>query len=483
MSRELGDDHKPSRDGTASANRWGPGGDDLSFRQQLVAEPAALPDAIDPVDPDQIVGTDGTDANNALSSLSMISDPVDFDPFSEPGNGTAVHLPSPSFADIEKAKLAIAVTQQRYREDQRRSRLRRDAFEAGAEAVDRPGRIIAATSDTIETYQRRGRSLFARYRREMANRLEMDDLDPLDFAIWLEGVRPFWDDATWRGNRQAADAFIRTVPHYNLEEALAVVQSIRGNQSPFVTAPSSETSVASRMEYAHFRKILNALRLQSRSEIVGWTEDWILAGIHVGLHPDEWRLTDIEHRPDHPQGEKFWLHVFNARVFSTSHVGSFRTIDLSNLSVDTRGAVERLVKLARGWTLDGTFVLRKSEVSKLLIETADTLFSMKLHYTLESLHHQFVANMKTIYRHEEVSALIGEMFVGDRASNYRNRRRAWDSDYIEVPVPLEMDVSRFRRSLAIFRERRSLRALREQYHRQKKDAILRKQNPAEPESW
>jgi hypothetical protein len=450
MSRELGDDHKPSGDDTASANQLRVDGDAF--------------------------------------------DAVEFDPFPEPRNWTGTHLPSPKFADIEKAKLAIAATQQRYRQDQRRSRLRREAFEAGAEAVDRIGRISTATPATIETYQHRGRSLFARYKHEMANRLEMDDLDPLDFVIWLEGVRPFWNDATWRGNRQAADAFIRTIPHHNLDKALAVLQSIRGNQQPFANdpssepslpnAPSSETAIASQMEYPHFQKILKALRLQSHCEIMGWTEDWILAGIHVGLHPDEWRLTDIEQRPDHPQGEKFWLHVFNARVSDTRLAGSFRTIDLSKLSVDTRGAVERLVKLARGWTLDGTFVLRKSEVSKLLTETADIRIPrMTLSYTLETLHHQFIANMKTVHRHEKISALIGEMFIDDRAPNYSNRRRAWNSDYIEVPVPLEVDINRFQRSLAIFRERRSLRALREQYHRRKKDAILRKQNPAEPGSW
>jgi hypothetical protein len=421
----------------------------------------------------------------------MTSDAVEFDFFPELRNWTGVHLPSPSFADIEKAKLAIAVTQQRYRQNQRRSRLRRGVFEAGTEAVDRLGRIFTATPDTIETYQHRGRALFARYKHEMAPRLEMDDLDPLDFVIWLEGVRPFWDDTTWRGNRQAADAFIRTVPHANLEEALAVLQSIRGNQPPFAnapssetsfaSAPSSETSVASQMEYSHFQKILKALRLQSRSEIIGWTEDWILAGVHVGLHPDEWRLTDIEQQLDHPQGEKFWLHVFNARVSDTRLAGSFRTIDLSKLSLDTRGAVERLVKLARRWTLDGTFVLRKSEVSKLLTQTANIeIPRMRLNYTLESLHHQFIANMKAVYRHEEVSALIGEMFIDDRAPNYSNRRRAWESNCIEVPVPLEVDVSRFRRSLAIYRERRSLRALREQYRQRKKDVILRKQDPAEP---
>jgi hypothetical protein len=379
-------------------------------------------------------------------------------------------LPQPNFAVIEEAKSAIADAQQRYRQGQRRSRLTRDSFRAGAEAVHHPGRISTATAATIETYQRRGRALFARYKRERAYNLEMDDVDPLDFVVWLEGISPFWNDATWRGNRQAAAAFIKTVPHHNLHEALAVLESIRGDQSSFADASSSESLVASQMEHTHFNKILQALRLQSRSEVVSWAVDWMLAGVHVGLHPDEWRLTDIEQRPDHPQGETLWLHVFNSRVPETRLNYAFRTIDLSKFSIEARRAVERLATLARGWTLDGTFVLRKSEVSKLLSQTAGLLLPrMKLHYTLDSLRHQFIANMKTVYRHEKLSALLGEMFVDARASNYSNRSRAWDEKYItEIPLPLEVEVRRFRRSLSIFRERRTFHALRANYNQRNK---------------
>jgi hypothetical protein len=225
-----------------------------------------------------------------------------------------------------------------------------------------------------------------------------------------------------------------------------------------------DQAVASRVDHSHFWKILNGLRLHARGEVVAWTVDWMWAGIHVGLHPDEWRLTNIEERSDPAGGTKFLLHVFNERVFDTKVAGSFRTIDLSELSGDTRGAVERLVRRTREWTLKGSFALRKSEVSKLLTETAHAAIPrMTLNYTLASLRHQFIDNMKEIYPHENISALIGEMFIDDQAPNYRNQRRAWHSDHIEVPVPLEANVSRFRRSLAIFLERRPLRALQEQY--------------------
>jgi hypothetical protein len=95
---------------------------------------------------------------------------------------------------------------------------------------------------------------------------------------------------------------------------------------------------------------------------------------------------------------------------------------------------------------------------------------MNLNFTLGTLHHQFVANMKRLCQDEKLSALVGEMFIDKRASNYTNRRRAWDDEHItEIPLPFERDVSRFRRSLAIFEEHRALRALRDQYNQRRNE--------------
>jgi hypothetical protein len=78
--------------------------------------------------------------------------------------------------------------------------------------------------------------------------------------------------------------------------------------------------------------------------------------------------------------------------------------------------------------------------------------------------------MKVQYQDEQLSALVGEMFIEKRASNYANRRRAWDDEHItEIPLPFEHDVRRFRRSLAIFEEHRALRALRDQYNQRRND--------------
>jgi hypothetical protein len=111
---------------------------------------------------------------------------------------------------------------------------------------------------------------------------------------------------------------------------------------------------------------------------------------------------------------------------------------------------------ARQWTL---FAQKKSEVSRLLATTSETLFGrMKLRYDLDSLRHQFVPNMKPVYGREYISALIGELFIDDQPANYSNRRRTWVGErVVEIPIPLKEDVERFRRAFEIFEERRVLR--------------------------
>jgi hypothetical protein len=125
-------------------------------------------------------------------------------------------------------------------------------------------------------------------------------------------------------------------------------------------------------------------------------------------------------------------------------------------------AVARMTDRARQWTLAGEFAQKKSEVSRLLATTSEKLFGrMKLRYDLDSLRHQFVANMKPVCGREHISALIGELFVDDQPANYSNRRRAWgDEGVVEIPIPLKEDVERFRRILEIFEERLVLRRLR-----------------------
>jgi hypothetical protein len=375
--------------------------------------------------------------------------------------------PSPNIDRINEAKAAIDQTREKNRKSQRRSRMARGAFAGGDEAMTFPGRIPDATADTLQVYMDRGHALYKRYKREQGLGVSKEDADPCDFVTWLLGVRPFWNESTWRANRIAACMFINSVPHERSDEALALLESATGRSlypyRPLTGEVTDTPSVtACRMDYNHLEKIRRALLLQTRGEAVSWLDDWLVAGLFTGVGPDEWSLTEIERRPNEDAGERFWLHVINANATQVGHRGSYRTLDLSKFSAEARDAVARMADRARQWTLAGSFAQRKSEVSRLLGTTSKVLIErMKLRYDLESLQHQFVANMRTVYSRENISALIGELFIEDQPANYTNRRRAWDDkDIVEIPIPLKDDVERFRRILEIFEERRVLRELR-----------------------
>lgn len=378
-------------------------------------------------------------------------------------------VPHPDFKRISKAKAAIEQIREKSRKSQRCSRKARGAFAGDDEATATPKRIPDATAATLLVYIRRGHGLFERYRHEErlgALDVLKEDLDPSDFVIWLLGVRPFWSESTWRANRIAASTFISSLPHERCGEALALLESGIGRRplyqyrSTAGEAADIPSATACRMDHDHLKKIRRALPLLRRHrKAARWLDDWLVAGLFTGLRPDEWSLAEVQRRPNEAASGRFWLHVVNANATEVGHRGSYRTLDLSGFSAAAGNAVARMASRGRQWTLKGCFAQRKSEVSRLLGTTSEALFGrMKLRYDLESLQHQFVANMKRVYRREQISALIGELFIDDQPTNYTNRRRAWaNQEIVEMPIPIEDDVRRFHRILEIFEVRRVLR--------------------------
>jgi hypothetical protein len=371
----------------------------------------------------------------------------------------ASDISRPNFDGLRKVKAAIDEYREKNRKKQHRSREKRGAFAGDDKATVSPECMSGATADTLLVYMYRGQALCARYKHEEQINASNEDIDPRDLVVWLLGVRPFWTESTWRANRIAASTLIRTIPHEGSDEALAFLDRI-GRRPLYQYRPSTlagvDASSARRMDYKHFEKIRRTLPLlPHRNKACSWLNDWLVAGLSTGLAPDEWMLTEIE--PD-KTGEHIWLHVVDSHAAEMGLRGSYRTIDLCNFSAEACEAVVKTADRARQWTLAGSFAQRKSELSGLLGVTSKTLFRRtKLRYDLESLQHQCIANMTTIYTREHVSALIGALFIGDKS----NRHQPWDSEnIIQIPIPLEDDVQRFRRMIAIFETRRELRKLR-----------------------
>ena len=320
----------------------------------------------------------------------------------------------------------------------------------------------------------RGRQLLERYKRENCGKLADEDVDPGAFTEWLLSLRPFLSTSSWRVYRCSAVAVIQTIPHPGLNEAIAVLlgdgrraaDSARAVDRRTREKEDVKTSAtrAKRLDYLHYSKICSELRNLSRAAAVDWLEDWLVAGISTGVLPSEWPRAHLEVRLLGDR-RKIWLHVVNC-VHTTELVsGTYRTLDISDYRPKTLQAIERMVKRAHQWAMEGKTSQRRSDCTQLFYQVCDTLFPrMQVKYSLFSLRHQFIANMKSVLSAAEVSALIGGIAAESSPEHYVKRRSAWDKFYIlDIPVPIEQQVKRVQRRMTRFEEREHLLQLRRDF--------------------
>ncbi|TFV30958.1 hypothetical protein E4K66_32755 [Bradyrhizobium frederickii] len=333
---------------------------------------------------------------------------------------------------------------------------------------DAAPKVKVATAETQRNYLSRGKALLERCMRESDLQVSLEDIDPRDFANWLLGLKSSLTRSTWRQYRASAIAFVQTIPSSYMNDAIAMLNADLkiGNDEGQSGKRNGEEEIgaarrAKRIDHRHFRELQRFLPVTSRSRAQEWLRDWLRAGIHTGLRPAEWSLTTFERRPDRrwPNG-RVWLHVVSAKAIDGRP--THRTLDLSNFSTEALEAVERMVKRSRDSVLAGTFRQRQYEASKLLRTVCKRLFKTKKQYTLYSLRHQFIANMKTIYTREEVAAMVGHISLETQVEHYGKRRVAWDSRLItEVPMPVEEQVAQIKKRLELLDLRKIDRATKE----------------------
>jgi hypothetical protein len=374
----------------------------------------------------------------------------------------------PDYAELRTVIVANMGLVEKTRLRRRQSELAKleDLDEATKEKVlAPPGRLKVASPETQRLYLARGRGLMERFKRENDIHISMEDIDPRDFANWLLGLKPFITRNTWRSYRAAALAIIQSIPSIYLDEALAMLNSDLqvgdDDGAPVSKRKKDEDATgaslrAKRMDHQHLQQLKRRLRVTTRSQVQGWLRDWLEAGINTGLRPMEWSLTSLERRADRrfPNG-RVWLHVVSAKAADGR--ATHRTLDLSNFSTEALEAVERMVDRSREWVLMGNWSDRQADVSKLLRKLCKLMFPrMQKQYTLYSLRHQFIANMKTIYTREEVAAMVGHISLETQVEHYGKKRVAWDFRLItEVPMPVEEQVAQIKRRLELFDERRA----------------------------
>lgn len=326
---------------------------------------------------------------------------------------------------------------------------------------------IAAGEETPEVYLRCGVRLRNRYIRIMAPGMSPDDMSAIPFVDWLWSLRPLLDDDTWRFYRAGAERVILSLPSSGVEEGLAWLYAdlhVAGDRR----ARATDHKRVSRMDETHFEKLMSELRTK-KSKIARELEVWLLASVHTGLHPAQWRLSSVEKKPDAaaPRGERIWLHVVMGHI--QARWLTHRTLDISQFSEATLQAIAQMIENARNWARDRKFASHQAEVSRLLRETSKRLFRRaKLRYDLHGLRYQCIDNLKSIYSDSEVAALTGEICWEKPRRHYINRRPGW-TEITEKPVASARLVHRMQKRLEIRHELKELTDLKNELKRLRDD--------------
>jgi hypothetical protein len=386
---------------------------------------------------------------------------------------------APEGPDYNQVRLVTQAIQKTI--DQRREKRRQLAGDDDKAAVGGEGGDGQRMSDVLQNakthseYLTRGKQLLKRYKRENRLRVADEDVDPREFVAFLIGLRPFVAGTTWRIYRLSATAAIQSIPHEGIEQAIATLagkgrieDDARVVYKATMEKGGGNTSAdrAKRMDLVHFRKLRTSLPRMTRSNKVDWLDDWLVAGIHTGLRPGEWPLAYLETRRDQQGRQLTWLHVVNGKQTNGRGNGTHRTLDISNYTAGTLEAIRQMVTRSQQWALEGKTIQRQSDVAQLFYQVCNKRFPrMLVKYSLHSLRHQFIANMKAVYNDPaKIATLIGDISIGIQSEHYGKRRSSWSlQDIREIPKPLEKQVAQVQKCLTEVEERAHLRMMRKAY--------------------
>ena len=113
--------------------------------------------------------------------------------------------------------------------------------------------------------------------------------DPLQFAVWLQSLRPFLQGSSWRVYRNAAVAAVQILPHENQSAAVTMLaedgrrRAIHARQVDGRTLRKEGNGIrptrATRIAYSDYEKLVRLLPTISRVPATDWLRDWLIAGV------------------------------------------------------------------------------------------------------------------------------------------------------------------------------------------------------------
>lgn len=348
-------------------------------------------------------------------------------------------------------------------------------------------RPLSDSTADILSCLRRAKILFARYQREIGVPIREEDVDAELFLDWLFSLRPMVSGSTWVVYRSWVLTWLESYPHANREAAIDRLAADVGagadaHQGRRQGRPPGRAQFepARRFGKKDFDKVLSNCAQHSDSHAVPWLLDWMRAGISTGLWPSEWALTCLEVRKDEirANGRQARLYVMRPSATNLGHAIVQRTLDISDFSEAAFQAVRNMVERGQEWTRTQRYDRRQSQCAQLLYQVCDILFRrQQQRYSLDSIRHQFIANMKFVYKDKpaEVAALVGHLVVDRPVERYSKRRAAWQREEIrEIPVPMPEQVRRMAKQLQFYEERHEVQELRRAAKLRRKEAKLKR---------
>lgn len=346
---------------------------------------------------------------------------------------------------------------------------------SSGDAVLGSSATLTRTPETLEQYEKRGRQLLGRYRREM----NMDPAvayDPREFASWFISMRPSLSAPTWRSYKQAVLYVLTAVEGIEASDAVAIIEADSAWEGEMAIRPPKKkepvrkkntANKAKTIPFQDYEKLDAYLRLRAWSKHAQTLRDWLRAGLATGLRPDEWQYTEVVQQPDpapgYPDRLKTILFVLNAKSTNGRANGVMRTLDISDFDEETIYAVMRMSDNGMSWFRTKTFDSMQSQCAQILYRANEAIWKRReaTTYALYTCRHQFILNMRAIdLRDEEISALIGHLVTDTQLEHYGKRGKGWSIDKITNRPKADPDeVSTVRRTLTMAEQRSRLEGL------------------------
>lgn len=159
---------------------------------------------------------------------------------------------------------------------------------------------------------------------------------------------------------------------------------------------------------------------------------WVISGILTGLRPIEWATAKISTF----EGEEC-LIVKNAKHTNGRAHGEFRTIILSDLTIDEISIIKKHVEYCNEWNDADQFHSLYVSCGRTLSKVCKILWKRRDQYPcLYSARHQFSADAKASgLTREEIAALMGHA-VDETATKHYGKKTA-GSSYTRVKPTVE----------------------------------------------